>query len=258
LPVTLNLIADQDRADEETFWAQWASAHPQLLGALLDLAASVMDRLPMVKLERKPRMADYARILAAVDAELGTSALERYASQSKNLAAESLSDDSLAARIQQAITGPFEGTSAALLELITPKDEDWQPPKDWPAKPRKVTGRLRRLAPSFRKTGWTVTELPPGHENAIRWNISPPRPAEKADENTRGDSQGSLDGDGASDASDSEPKSGTSPSGRQEGKPPACPRHQTRWGPRKGCPDCEAFTTHDVPARGGATQEGTT
>ncbi len=72
--ITLELIADEDRADEETFWSEWAGAHPQLLGAVLDLAARVMARLPAVKLARKPRMADFARILAAVDAELGTDA----------------------------------------------------------------------------------------------------------------------------------------------------------------------------------------
>jgi putative DNA primase/helicase len=31
-----------------------------------------------------------------------------------------------------------------------------------------------------------------------------------------------------------------SPNGAQ---PAACPRHQTRWGPRKDCPDCEALAT---------------
>jgi hypothetical protein len=71
--ITLDLIPDEDRADEETFWSRWQDAHPRLLGAVLTLAARVIARLPDVRLPRKPRMADFARILAAVDAELGTS-----------------------------------------------------------------------------------------------------------------------------------------------------------------------------------------
>jgi hypothetical protein len=41
---------------------------------------------------------------------------------------------------------------------------------------------------------------------------------------------------------------------------PACPRHQTRFGARKNCPDCEALASpsQDVPAAGGAAQKGTT
>ena len=49
-------------------------------------------------------------------------AASRYADQGKNLAAESLSDDSLAAAITDRVTGHFEGTSAELLELVTPDE----------------------------------------------------------------------------------------------------------------------------------------
>ena len=218
VPITLELIADENRADEETFWAGWRQAHPQLLGAVLDLAARVVKRLPSVELARKPRMADYARILAAVDAELGTEALARYTRQGATLAAEGLSGDSLASRILAVITSPAELTSAALLMAVTPGEPEWKPPKDWPSSARAVTGRMRRLAPAFRKTGWQVSEVPPGHENAIRWRISPPAQTEKVGEDARQPSQGSLYEATASDARDREPDSGPSTSGRQERK----------------------------------------
>jgi hypothetical protein len=95
----------------------------------------VLRRLPDVTLERKPRMADFARILAAVDAELGTDTLKRYASQAAYLAAEGLSGDLFAARIRELITSEWEGTSAQLLALVTPAGlsaEDWKAPKEWP------------------------------------------------------------------------------------------------------------------------------
>ena len=226
--ITLELIPDEGRLDEETFWSEWAAAHPQLLGGVLDLAARVMARLPEVVLGRKPRMADFARILAAVDAELGTTAFDRYARQAANLAAEGLSGDPFAGRIMKVIDTTFEGTSTELLELVHPDDPEWKAPKNWPASSRAVTGLMRRLAPAFRKTGWQVTQLEPGHANAIRWRISPPPPAEKSRENAREDSQGSRPAASASDASERERSDGQSPHDRQEKNP--APRLCTKCG----------------------------
>jgi hypothetical protein len=189
VPITLDLIPEENRTDEETFWGSWAGAHPKLLGAVLDLAAAVMRQLPSVELARKPRMADFARILAAVDAELGTKALARYARQATDLAAESLSSDSLAARIQLVVTEAFTGTSAALLKLVRPADPaggEWTPPKDWPKDARAATGRIRRLAPAFRKIGWGVEDLgSENHDKLLHWKISPPAQPEKSRDDTR-------------------------------------------------------------------------
>lgn len=239
LPVTLDLIPDEDRRDEESFWPSWQEAHPRILGAVLDLAAAVLARLPTVALARKPRMADYARILAAVDDVMGTSALGRYARQSADLAAEGLSGDPLAARIREMTGITFEGTSAALLALVKPDDPEWKPPKDWPESARAVTGRLRRLAPAFRKTGWTVDDLgSDNHDKVIRWKISAPAQPEMSREDARQPPQGPHD---AGDAGVRGHDSGPSPSAGQEGKPVrACPRHQD-WGPRSHCTDCEAL-----------------
>ena len=180
LPINLQPIAEGDRKNEKAFWADWDIAHPKLIGAVLTLAAKALSRLPGIHLEKTPRMADYALVLGAVDAILGTKALGRYADQGKNLAAESLTDDILGGVILARLTGPFEGTSAALLRLITPEGE-WQPPKDWPKNARQVTGRLTRLAPAFRKTGWTVENLgSDNHDNVTHWQISPPAQPEKA------------------------------------------------------------------------------
>jgi hypothetical protein len=239
LPVTLDLIPDENRRDEESFWPGWRQAHPLILGAVLDLAASVLARLPSVELARKPRMADYARILAAVDAEMGTSALARYARQSADLAAEGLSGDPLAGRMQEIIVVPFEGTSAQLLAKVKPADPEWKPPQDWPKDARAVTGRMRRLAPAFRKTGWAIEDLgSDNHAKLLRWKVSPPEPTEESREDAREPPQ---DPHGAGNAGMGGDESGPSTSVGQEKSLPACPRHQTPFGARKGCPDCEAL-----------------
>jgi hypothetical protein len=239
LPVTLDLIPDEDRRDEESFWPGWRQAHPLILGAVLDLASAVLARLPSVELARKPRMADYARILAAVDAEMGTSALARYACQSADLAAEGLSGDPFAARMQEIIVVPFDGTSAQLLAKVKPADPEWKAPKGWPKDARAVTGRMRRLAPAFRKTGWAIEDLgSDNHAKLLRWKVSPAGPTEESREDTREPPQ---DPHGAGNAGMGGDESGPSTSAGQKKSPPACVRHQTRFGARKGCPDCEAL-----------------
>ena len=159
-------------------------------------------------------------MLAAVDAMLGSSALGRYAAQGKTLAAESLSDDPLAAAIAKRVTGTFEDTAAALLKRVTPDDSDWQPPKTWPKTARQVTGRLTRLAPAFRKVGWIVENLgSDNHDNVIHWHVSPPAQPEKAREDTRETSQPSQ---GARDARVGEGENGPSQVDGQEILPGRC------------------------------------
>lgn len=183
VPVVLDLIPDEKRKPEKAFWRGWPAAHPKLLGALLDLAVTVLAN--PAPAERSPRMADYAEVLGAVDAELGTNARERYARQSAALAADSLSSDPFAVRVQAIVTDHFEGTSAELLDRATPKDPEWHAPKDWPTKPRQVTSWLRRLAPAFRKTGWKIEDLgSENHAKLLRWSISPPAQSEKAGDDT--------------------------------------------------------------------------
>lgn len=222
LPVTLDLIPDEDRRDEESFWPDWHEQHPLILGAVLDLAAKVLARLPDIKLERKPRMADYARILAAVDAELGTSALARYASQAADLAADGLSGVPFAVRIQAVVTTPHEAiTSAALLELVKPEDPDWKPPKEWPKDARAATGLMRRIAPAFRKTGWTIEDLGrSGHGKQVQWKISPPRPTKTSREDACERPQRPQDDGQAGVAGDSGHLSGPSASGGKEENAP--------------------------------------
>jgi len=180
LPIGLHVIAEERRLEEHELWPEWEKAHPRLLGALLDLAAGVAGVLPSVRLARKPRMADYARVLAAVDQVLGTDGLGRYVERQGSLARESLTDDDFVVQIARCLTATFSGTSADLLAKVTPTVEGWKPPKGWPATARQVTKRLRRQAPVMRKAGWVVVDDDANnHDKVVRWEITPPsRPRE--------------------------------------------------------------------------------
>jgi hypothetical protein len=201
LPVVLEPINEADRRDEEDIWPRWSEAHPRLLGALLGLVAGVKAIRPSVEQERKPRMADYARTLAAVDQVLGTTGLDRYTGTQSRLAADSLTGDPFVIAIVEALTGTatveqphpdlpdwgfeevtverfdtFTGSAAELLARVTPTADGWRPPKGWPTTARSVTQRLHRQAAVMRKAGWVVFGVEDAHRKVTVWTITPPAP----------------------------------------------------------------------------------
>jgi hypothetical protein len=60
--IFLNLtnIPDDKRKAEAVFWKDFDNAHPRILGALLDGVARGLRELPNTKLDKLPRMADFA------------------------------------------------------------------------------------------------------------------------------------------------------------------------------------------------------
>ena len=156
--VRLEQLADTDRLDEADLAARWDKAHPAALGGLLNLAAAVLAALPAVCLDRRPRMADFARVLAAVDQVRGTKGLDFYVGQRRQLAAEVVEDDPVAAAIAELAAGleePWQGTAAELLERLRPAEAA----EHWPASGRGMTARIDRVAPALRATGTSVTEV---------------------------------------------------------------------------------------------------
>ena len=245
LTADLEVIQPEHRLEEAVIWRRWQQIHPALLGAILDLAASVASVLPSVRLASRPRMADFARVLAAVDIVLGTAGLKRYTDRAGTLAEDSLTGDPFVMAMAEQLPKEtaFEGTSADLLGAISPPDEK-RLPKDWPASARAVTTLLKRQAPVMRKAEWQVSEGAPGHANAIRWRIIPP--PEKTDEKPDrpeiagiSDSQHSQTRGSASDASVA-----SVPNGQSQDDPSGWPV----------CPDCQlpmdsaglagGYTTH--------------
>jgi hypothetical protein len=180
LPVTLPRIADAGRLDEAELWPRWNAIHGSVLGAVLDLAAGVAGVLPSVRLASRPRMADFAKVLAAVDQMLGTRGLARYLSKQGALAADSLDGDDFIAAIRAGVD-TFEGTSSELLKRVRPTDPEWRAPKGWPGNARAVTTKLHRQAPVMRKARWVV-EDDAGRNKAgvVQWTITPPSHPEMA------------------------------------------------------------------------------
>ena len=125
-------------------------------------------------------MADFARILEAVDRVLGTKGLDRYRDRARNLAADSLTADPFVIAMQSQLAEKFTGTSAELLTRIAVAD-DKRPPKDWPANARQLTTLLKRQAPVMRRAGWEVAEDRDPHQKVLLWTIARPEIARNED-----------------------------------------------------------------------------
>lgn len=154
--VVLSLPTLATVRDERTMDAEWSSAHPVILGALLDAVSSALSNRDSVDLgERAPRMADFARWVVASEAVPGF--LDTYAeNRTDAIGAEIDSSAFATALIDYAATaGEWEGTAAVLLDRLTGQ-LDGLPERGWPKTPRACSDRVRRHATALRSRGVDV------------------------------------------------------------------------------------------------------
>ena len=146
--VELRRIDRHHRQPEATLRQEWRHALPGILGGLLDLAAAVQQRLETISVDESPRMADYARTLAAVDEALATNGLSRFLSRADQLSEDSLSADPFIERLRLQTREPIVDQSGGdLLAITTPVGDHWRRPKEWPrtaGMSRLFCGGMRR------------------------------------------------------------------------------------------------------------------
>jgi hypothetical protein len=78
--LTLEPIPEERRRPEQELWAALEAERPRILGVLLDVVAKGLAMLPQTKLEKVPRMADFALWATACETALwpaGTSGPRR-------------------------------------------------------------------------------------------------------------------------------------------------------------------------------------
>ncbi|MFN9993480.1 MAG: hypothetical protein ACK54H_09050, partial [Phycisphaerales bacterium] len=150
--VDLEPIPASNRRTEQELDALFKKMGPRVLGALLETLSKVLSRLASVKLTQLPRMADFARILAAMDAEIGTDALQRYSEQGKRIASDVIEADPVGEAVLRFMHDKANGWTGSMTELlkqIQPSD----PPRSWPRSARALSANIKRLAPALRAQG---------------------------------------------------------------------------------------------------------
>lgn len=180
LLLDLERIDPTRRATEADLNAAFDGARPAILAALLDLLAGVLATLPHVRLDSMPRMADYARTLAAIDHVQGWNTLDVYRASADTIAADALEGDPFGAAVTNLLHqhGSWSGTAGALLELVQPASLGPLPP-GWPKDATRAGGKLKRLAPLLRAVGIDLTESRQGRQRQRIYTLtaeSPPAP----------------------------------------------------------------------------------
>ena len=173
LLVDLEPIRDTTRRTEAEIDAHYRTTRPRAFGALLTTLANTLAELPNVGPLRLPRMADFGRLLAALDRTADNadkSALETYMAERGRVAQTVVESDPVALAIESFIgkEGFWQGTAQELLVRITPE----KPPKDWPRTPQGLGGRVKRLTPALEQAGVLIGRGREGHERTRRYHIT--------------------------------------------------------------------------------------
>lgn len=182
--VDLRRITEAQRRPDADLSARLEEALPVILAGLLDLAVRVLDVLPRVDLDRLPRMADFGRVLAAVDTVMGSQGMARYREQAGELAADAVTSDPVLALLASTVRTRWSGAAADLLDVLDDaRPEGQRPPKGWPAGARALAVQLKRRAPSLRRLGWTVEQTTERTKRGAVWLLDPPNSGdERGDE----------------------------------------------------------------------------
>ena len=149
---------------------------PGIVGGLLDLFVGTLRHLPHVQIERPPRMADFARLGAAMfRAKGGTEDefLRLYEDNRQRSVMRGLDASPVASAIRELvenelrqtngyIVGPvFDGTMKHLLDKL---DGYRQGGEAWPKSPRGLGDILRRQLPALAQVGIRVEISKPGRK----------------------------------------------------------------------------------------------
>jgi hypothetical protein len=156
----LEPIADGRRRRERELWAEFERDRALILGGLLMAVVRGLQRLPQVRIDKLPRMADFAEwSVACGDGLWKPGAFMRaYISNMRRVVGNVIADDPAAAGIQKTMLsvagGTWSGTAKDLLDKLEPiVGEKEVKRRDWPGTARKLGQRLRRIAPALRRAG---------------------------------------------------------------------------------------------------------
>ena len=156
--LTLQPIPEEHRRPEQELWAAFDAERPRVLGVLLDAVVEGLKRLPETRLEKLPRMADFALWATACETALWPAGTfwSAYCGNRDEAVEGVIDADPIAAAVRaiMATRTVWTGTASDLLGAVAEvAGERVAKSKSWPDGPRALAGRLRRAATFLRKIG---------------------------------------------------------------------------------------------------------
>ena len=157
----LQVIPDERRRDEESYYREFEEARPKIFGAMLDTLSRAIALVNSVRLSGLPRMADFCRCGCAISQALGfgqKAFLEAFLGNAGLGHEEVLSGSQVAHATQSLVqsSGEWEGTPQDLyreLNLIAQTDNLNTRTREWPKAANSLTRRLNVIAPDLQAIG---------------------------------------------------------------------------------------------------------
>lgn len=188
--VWLPAIPESERRDEREFWAAFEAARPGILGALLSAVSQALKGYESVTLERKPRMADFAKWAVAAEPALGLASgqfINAYTGNREVASAISL-DVSPAKEIREWVNrngiSHWSGKTSDLLselnKMLSDQNEDPAKKLRWPKASHTFSGQLNRVTPNLRAAGIDIRVSRTKEGSITEINVSPPNLGKQA------------------------------------------------------------------------------
>jgi hypothetical protein len=164
IAIALPPMPDEARRPESEIWAEFESIAPSVLGLLLDGLVIALRRLPTLRLESLPRMADFARLSVAAAPAFGWTEEDVLAALTQNRAAivdVVIEADAVALALRKLCmeAREWQGTATELLQRInTLVPLDTVKERGWPKDGARLSTRLKRVIPALRRAGVVVLQ----------------------------------------------------------------------------------------------------
>ena len=158
--VSLPRIEETDRKTEGSIWSRFDEACPRILGALLDAVSVGLRNINTVKLDRLPRMADFALWVTACEPGLPWKPgefMRSYDGCRADVHETNLEACPVGTVVREwlpTVGGGWTGKASKLLELLNMAvGDDVKRRRGWPKAANSLSNALRRIAPTLRAVG---------------------------------------------------------------------------------------------------------
>lgn len=156
-------IPEGQRRDEQEFWEDFERERPKILGAFLFALSTGLANINNVKLDKKPRMADFAKLAVAAESaytDTQHSFIETYASNRAD-AAETIIENSPLGEVLRrlvVIPGYLKLTPDELFDKIEVEAKEYEKSsRGWPSAPNRMKSIIERIAPALERQGVSVS-----------------------------------------------------------------------------------------------------
>lgn len=190
---SMEALGSSRRRAEAELEDELRSLLPGALGGLLTLTSRVLGRLDSVELAEPSRMADFERILVAIDQTTGWRTAVTYRDQRRSLAAEVAADDPVAGLLLAFLDQQphWTGTMTELLEELERLDPGGSPPRSANA----LSNKLTRIEASLLELGLAMRRhrAPQGKARLVTFETLPgsrSRPVDDVDDAATGSERG--------------------------------------------------------------------